>query len=121
LVEVSRYGVVAGPLDRLSGIVEKPAAADAPSQWAVAARYVFAPAVLDQLRVTEADPSGEVQVADALNALIARGERVIALPLGDGERRHDIGTVESYARTFVHFALRDPQIGPGIRALLSDG
>lgn len=119
--DASRYGVVAGPLEHLTGIVEKPAAADAPSEWAVAARYVFAPAVLDELRVTAADASGEVQVADALNALIARGERVIALPLGDGETRHDIGTVESYARTFVHFALRDPLIGPGIRELLRDG
>jgi UTP--glucose-1-phosphate uridylyltransferase len=119
--DTSRYGVVAGPLEQLTGLVEKPAAADAPSEWAVAARYVFAPVVLDQLRVTGADASGEVQLTDGLNALIERGERVIALPLGDGETRHDIGTVESYARTFVHFALRDPKIGPGIRALLSDG
>jgi UTP--glucose-1-phosphate uridylyltransferase len=102
--DVSRYGVIAGPLDRVSGIVEKPAAADAPSGWAVAARYVFAPAVLEELSRTPADGSGDVQVADALNALIARGERVIAVPLQSGEARHDIGTIDSYVATFQHFA-----------------
>ncbi|HET9074033.1 MAG TPA: UTP--glucose-1-phosphate uridylyltransferase [Solirubrobacteraceae bacterium] len=106
---VSRYGIVAGPLERITGLVEKPAAAQAPSHWAVAARYVFSPAVLAQLGQTPPDAGGEVQVADALNVLIAQGERVVAVPLQAGERRFDIGTVESYVATFVHFARRDPR------------
>jgi UTP--glucose-1-phosphate uridylyltransferase len=106
---VSRYGIVDGPLDQITGLVEKPPAETAPSRWAVAARYVFSPEVLAQLRETPPDRSGEVQVADALNALIAAGERVIAVPLAGGERRHDIGTVESYVATFVHFARQDPR------------
>jgi UTP--glucose-1-phosphate uridylyltransferase len=110
LEHVSRYGIVAGPLDGIERLVEKPAAADAPSRWAVAARYVLSPAVIAELAVTAPDASGEVQVADALNALLARGERVIAVPLEPGERRHDIGTVESYAATFVRYALRNPAV-----------
>ncbi|WP_249011553.1 UTP--glucose-1-phosphate uridylyltransferase [Conexibacter sp. DBS9H8] len=106
---VSRYGIVAGPLEAITGLVEKPPAERAPSRWAVAARYVFAPRVLDALAGTPPDAGGEVQVADALNALIAGGERVIAVPLGPGERRHDIGTVEAYVATFVHFARADPR------------
>jgi UTP--glucose-1-phosphate uridylyltransferase len=107
--QVSRYGVVAGPLEAITGLVEKPAPERAPSRWAVAARYVLAPAVLTELRRTAPDASGEVQVADAINALLAAGERVIAVPLEPGERRHDIGTVESYVATFVHFARQDPR------------
>ena len=114
---VSRYGIVAGPLESISGLVEKPSAERAPSRWAVAARYVLAPAVLAQLRETAPDDSGEIQVADALNALIAAGERIIAVPLADSERRHDIGTVESYVATFVHFARQDPRF----RAIFDDG
>jgi UTP--glucose-1-phosphate uridylyltransferase len=106
---VSRYGIIAGPLEAISGLVEKPDRASAPSGWAVAARYVFAPRVLEELARTGPDPAGEVQVADALNALIAAGERVIAVPLVTGERRHDIGTVEAYVATFVHFARADPR------------
>jgi UTP--glucose-1-phosphate uridylyltransferase len=106
---VSRYGVVAGPLESISGLIEKPRPEVAPSRWAVAARYVLSPLVLSILRDTPPDASGEVQVADALNALIAQGHRVIAVPLDDGERRHDIGTVESYVATFVHFARQDPR------------
>jgi UTP--glucose-1-phosphate uridylyltransferase len=109
LERVSRYGVIAGPLDSISGLVEKPSPEQAPSRWAVAARYVLAPSVLAELRHTAPDGSGEVQVADAINTLIGRGERVIAVPLAAGERRHDIGTVESYVATFVHFARQDPR------------
>ena len=120
---VSRYGVVAGVerddgLIDVSRVVEKPEPRLAPSRWAVAARYVLAPEVIAELRSTPPDRSGEVQVADALNALLARGDRVLAVPLGPGERRHDIGTVDSYVRTFVHYALRDPRLAPQVRALL---
>ncbi len=109
LERVSRYGIVDGPLEAIAGLVEKPSVETAPSRWAVAARYVLSPEVLFQLRETPPDTSGEVQVADALNALIAAGERVIAVPLAEDEHRHDIGTVESYVATFVHFARRDPR------------
>ena len=122
---VSRYGIVAG-VERDDGVIdvsrvfEKPNSRTAPSRWAVAARYVLSPGVMAELRHTEPDSTGEVQVADALNALLARGERVLAVPLAAGERRHDIGTVESYVTTFVHYALRDPRLAPQVRALLAD-
>ncbi len=106
LEQVSRYGIVAGPLESIARLVEKPPAESAPSRWAVAARYVVSPLVITTLRDTPPDASGEVQIADALNALLDRGERVIAVPLQDGERRHDIGTVDSYVATFLHFAAR---------------
>jgi UTP--glucose-1-phosphate uridylyltransferase len=124
--EVSRYGVVAtapagaatpdnGALD-VTDVVEKPAPGEAPSRLAIAARFVLGPRVFAALRDTQADARGEVQLADALRLLLAAGGRVVAVPLEAGERRHDIGTVESYCRTFIEFALRDPQLGPALRA-----
>jgi UTP--glucose-1-phosphate uridylyltransferase len=120
---VSRYGIVVpadgAPTDEgfeLATVLEKPGPAESTSRYAVMARYVLGPTVFAELRQTEPDHSGEVQVADALRALLARGERVVAVPLAAGERRHDIGTVESYCSAFLHYALADPRFGGRLRA-----
>jgi UTP--glucose-1-phosphate uridylyltransferase len=118
---VSRYGV-AVPGDEVadgfavSDVIEKPAPADVDSRLAVMGRYVLGPAAFAALRETGSDPSGEVQLADALRILLARGERVIAVPLASGERRHDVGTVESYCAVFLEYALRDPRFGAALSA-----
>jgi UTP--glucose-1-phosphate uridylyltransferase len=128
---VSRYGIVVpadgAPTDdafEVATVLEKPDPADSPSRHAVMARYVLGPTVFAELRRTAPDVSGEVQVADALRALLARGERVVAVPLAAGERRHDIGTIESYCSTFLRYALTDPRFGAELRdqaaALLHD-
>ncbi len=117
---VSRYGIVVGRqradgLLEVSSVLEKPDPASVPSRMAVAARYVLSPAVLAQLQLTAPDASGEVQLADAFRALLERGERILAVPLAPGERRHDIGTVASYSATFLRYALRDPRFGAQLR------
>jgi UTP--glucose-1-phosphate uridylyltransferase len=122
---VSRYGIVV-PADggaltdfgafAVADVLEKPEASAVTSRYAVMARYVLGPSVLAALTETPPDAGGEVQVADALRAVIVRGERVVAVPLGPGERRHDIGTVESYCATFLRYALRDPRFGGEMRA-----
>jgi UTP--glucose-1-phosphate uridylyltransferase len=130
---VSRYGVVVpagaavpdAPFD-VAELHEKPDPADVPpSGQAIMGRYVLGPAVFDALSHTAPDASGEVQLTDALNLVLSRGGRVVAVPLGPGERRHDIGTVESYCAAFLDYALRDPRLGPALRAhaatLLEDG
>jgi len=118
---VSRYGIVVGEaradgLLDVSAVVEKPAPGTVPSRLAVAARYVIGPQVLEELGATAPDATGEVQLADAFSSLLARGERIIAVPLAPGERRHDIGNVQAYATTFLRYALRDPRFGPELRA-----
>lgn len=119
---VDRYGIVT-PGAQLDGehvlevadLVEKPSIEAAPSRLAVAARYVIGPATFDALRDLPPDPTGEVELADAIRLVIRRGGRVIAVSLGPGERRHDIGTVEGYCTTFVEFALTDPRFGAALR------
>lgn len=120
-VDVSRYGIVEGAEGgdgaiEATRVVEKPNAAATDSRFAVASRYVLGPAVFEALRGIGAGVGGEVQVADALTALIERGERVVAIPLEPGERRHDIGTVQSYCAAFLRYALTDARFGAELRA-----
>ena len=114
---VSRYGIVVG-CPEVTDVIEKPDPGAVESRLAVAARYVLGPEVFAALREVAPDASGEVQLADALRRVIAGGGRVVAVPLRDGERRHDIGTVESYCAAFLHFALADARFGARLRAQL---
>jgi UTP--glucose-1-phosphate uridylyltransferase len=121
---VSRYGIVVGvPQDgviEVESMLEKPEPSTVTSRLAVAARYVLSPKVVQELKATEPDDSGEVQVADAITTLLNRGERVVAVPLLPGERRHDVGTPESYAAAYLRYALRDPRFGTALRALAAE-
>jgi UTP-glucose-1-phosphate uridylyltransferase len=77
----------------------------------VAARYVFGAPIFEALRGLPADSSGELQLSDALIRLVEAGERVIAVPLPDGEHRLDVGTVSTYTEAFVELALaEDPSL-----------
>jgi UTP--glucose-1-phosphate uridylyltransferase len=117
--DVERYGIVIGGqrdgVIEVTDVIEKPSPSAVSSRLAVAARYVFGPAVFAALRGVAPDTSGEVQVADALRRVIADGGRVVALRLAAGERRHDIGTIESYCATFLEYALADSRFGPRLR------
>ena len=119
---IGRYGVVrpapgggaGGPFLAITDIVEKPAPEDAPSDLAAAARYVVAPGIWDRLRRTRPGKDGEIQLTDALRTMLSEGGRGVAVPLGPGEVRHDIGGLDSYFRAFAAFALRDEEHGAGL-------
>jgi UTP--glucose-1-phosphate uridylyltransferase len=118
--EVIHYGIAKPRHSRemvfeLSDIVEKPSVAEAPSNLAVAARYVFAPVIFELLAKTPPGKGGEIQLTDAIRLLIQQGGKVIGMQLGEGERRFDIGNFESYFRAFVEFALADPRYGTSLR------
>lgn len=123
--ETHRYGIVALQDDmtaerasRMTDIIEKPAPANAPSQLAVAARYVFSPEIFAALEKTTPDKNGEIQLTDAIKLLIEQGASVYAWPLAQNERRYDIGNFESYFKTFVDFCLNDEKYGPLMREYL---
>jgi UTP--glucose-1-phosphate uridylyltransferase len=111
--KISRYGVVA-PAEASSSthfairtIVEKPEIQDAPSRFAVAARYVVPSIVLQILQTTPPNvQNGEIQFTDALRVLLAHGNGQ-AVPLVNGEARHDLGNKESYYKAFLTFCLQD--------------
>ncbi len=118
--EVVHYGIaqpkgpVTGDVFDLESLVEKPTVEDAPSNLAVAARYVFSPAIFDELRRTERGKGGEIQLTDAMRQVLAKGGKGVGIRLPKDEPRFDIGNFESYFQAFVDFALADPQFGPGL-------
>jgi UTP--glucose-1-phosphate uridylyltransferase len=116
---VSRYGVVDGTpepgspdLVRLKQLVEKPSPESAPSDLAIAGRYVFTPAIFDCLEGLTTGVGGEIQLTDAMN-LLAQREPVYALHWQ--AKRYDIGNRTEYARCFIDFALRHPETAAAIR------
>lgn len=118
--EVHNYGIAkpktSAEIFELADVVEKPSIADAPSNLAIAARYVFAPAIFEALAQTRPGKGGEIQLTDAIRALIQRGDKVYGMKLRAGEQRYDIGNFDSYFRAFVEFALADEKHGAALRA-----
>jgi UTP--glucose-1-phosphate uridylyltransferase len=99
----------------IEDIIEKPHPDDAPSRYAVAARYVFSPEIFDALDVTMPGHGGEIQLTDAIRHLVRAGKPVWCVPLGPGETRFDIGNPETYFKAFLDFAFRDEAVGAKVR------
>ena len=106
---------------KITGLVEKPAADEAPSNYAVIGRYVLSPKVFEVLENTAPGRGGEIQLTDALQTL-AQGE-------GEGEgvygvvfsgRRFDTGDKLSYLKANVILATERPEFGDDLRAWLKD-
>ena len=103
--EVHRYGVIDGHrvqdgLYRVERMVEKPTAADAPSNLAIIGRYILTPDIFDIIRSTPPGANGEVQITDALQTQAKNGS-VLAYKFQG--RRFDCGSVPGFveATNFV--------------------
>ncbi|AJY41746.1 UTP--glucose-1-phosphate uridylyltransferase GalU [Burkholderia humptydooensis] len=116
------YGVIDGKrweddLFKLSGIVEKPEPAAAPSNFGVVGRYVLTPRIFDHLRALKPGAGGELQLTDALQSLL-KDEQVLAHRY-DG-RRFDCGSKIGYLKATVEFALRHPEVATEFEQYLSE-
>ena len=112
--EVSHYGIVATErladgLHRVHDLVEKPAPADAPSQWAVIGRYVLSPDIFPCLEETAPGKNGEIQLTDALRLLVKKAPIYAQEMKG---QRHDAGDKLGFLKATVDFALKNPSLGP---------
>ena len=103
---------------RIVNLVEKPAPEDAPSNLAIAGRYIFSPVIFDMIRRVKPDKRGEIQLTDAIQLMCEEGRRVMAVKLTPEEKRYDIGNFPSYFESFVEFALADPVYGADFRRAL---
>ncbi|MGP5193404.1 UTP--glucose-1-phosphate uridylyltransferase [Psychrobacter celer] len=88
---------------KVAGFVEKPSLADAPSNLAVVGRYVFSNQIFDYLAQTTASVGGEIQLTDAIDALISESGVNVTTMRGDS---YDAGDMRSYMQAFVYFAER---------------
>lgn len=107
--EVDRFGVIAGEkvepgVWKVSGLVEKPPVEEAPTNLAVFGRYLLTPRVMELLRDVEPGVGGEIQLTDALDALL-REEEMYALVVNPDEG-FDTGTRESWLATNNALAAR---------------
>jgi UTP--glucose-1-phosphate uridylyltransferase len=106
--KVSRYGIVGGkPLGervlQITEMVEKPSPDRAPSNLAVAGRYVLTPEIYACIEKTPRGKNNEIQITDALRLLLKTQPMIACRVEG---KRHDIGDKLDYLKTIVEFALK---------------
>ena len=92
----------------IHSIIEKPTPADAPSNLAVIGRYVLTPRIFDLLNAVTPGAGGEIQLTDAISALL-RHERALAVRLPG--RRFDCGSKLGYLEATIELGLRHPEVG----------
>lgn len=110
--ETSKYGIVrvsdqTTTVMPLSGIVEKPAPAVAPSNLAVIGRYILKPAIFDQLANTLPGAGGEIQLTDAIASLL-QTEAVHAYRFQG--IRYDCGSKLGYLQATMQIALQHAEV-----------
>jgi len=118
---IHQYGVIAGRslggnVYEVTDLVEKPPAADAPSDLAIIGRYVLTPDVFEILAGTAADARGEIQLTDGLRSL-RRRQPMFAVEFAG--RRYDTGDKLGFLKATVEFALARPDLADAFRAYLA--
>jgi UTP--glucose-1-phosphate uridylyltransferase len=134
--ETSRYGVIDpdtsertvgvgaarngdafnGRLHKVKGLVEKPPADRAPSNLAIIGRYVLTPKIFQKLEQTQRGAGGEIQLTDAIQALME--EQDVYAYAFEGVR-YDAGTTMGWLKASVQLALERPDIGAEFRRYLT--
>ncbi|TFG73824.1 MAG: UTP--glucose-1-phosphate uridylyltransferase [Chrysiogenales bacterium] len=120
--DIPRYGIAAGKfiaerVFQIEKLVEKPAIADAPSNFAVIGRYIMTPDIFPLLRETAHGAGAEIQLTDAVIQLMKK-RRVLGY-FFEG-RRFDAGTTLGYIETLIHVALHREDTRDFTRRLLRD-
>jgi len=120
--EAHKYGVVAlegqdGRLNRMIGMVEKPAPGTEPSNLFISGRYILQPEIFAVLETQERGAGGEIQLTDGMANLMKR-QAFHALEY-EGVT-YDCGDKLGLLRANVAFALRRPELGDAARRMIED-
>jgi UTP--glucose-1-phosphate uridylyltransferase len=120
--KVNRYGIVGGKalsdaIMELNELVEKPTIEAAPSNLAIAGRYILTPGIFEAIAQTPIGKGGEIQLTDAFKLLLKR-ENIYAHRI-EGER-HDIGNKLDFLKTTVKFALKRKEFAEPFRKFLEE-
>jgi UTP--glucose-1-phosphate uridylyltransferase len=122
--EVSSYGVIApgarldllgGRLTEVTGLVEKPRAAEAPSNLIISGRYILQPEVMRTLESQGQGAGGEIQLTDAMARMI--GHQPFHAVTFEG-RRYDCGSKVGFVEATIALSLERPDMGDEVRAML---
>ena len=117
--DTHKYGVVAigeavaEGVWRITGMVEKPAPEDAPSNLIISGRYILQPEIFHLLADQAPGAGGEIQITDAMKRLLAEQPFFAVRTVGE---THDCGSPLGFLKANLAFALNDPVLGADLRA-----
>ena len=117
---VSRYGIIDGEevapnVYKANDWIEKPSIEEAPSNLAVASRYLFTPEIFDYLEKTTPGKNNEIQLTDAMRKMVKKHPMY---GMRFNGKRYDIGDKMGFLKTNIEFGLKDPEIGKELRTWL---
>ncbi len=120
--DTDKYGVIAtddmdGRMHRVTGLVEKPGAGEAPSDLAILGRYVLTPDIFDAIEQTPPGKGGEIQLTDAMCRLLAT--QPIYADEFEG-KRYDVGDKLGFLKATCEFALDREDLKDDFEAYLKD-
>ena len=120
--DVNKYGVISpGEITnkpiKIEDIVEKPSIDDAPSDIAVCGRYIFKPTIFKFLKTTKFDKYGEIQLTDAIKALLKEEE--VYARMYEGEK-YDCGSKKGFVHATIALALKDKSISKDIEKIIKE-
>jgi UTP--glucose-1-phosphate uridylyltransferase len=110
--EIHRYGVIKGKemsknLFKVTDMVEKPKPSEAPSDLAIIGRYILTPDIFTQLEKVKPGKGGEIQLTDAIKALLKR--KPVYGFLFEG-KRYDAGDKVGFLTATVELGLKNPAV-----------
>lgn len=118
--ETGSYGIidpksVEDSIYQILDLVEKPSPEVAPSDLAIIGRYILMPEIFEALEQTPPDEGGEVQLTNGLRVLL-RTQTMYGLAFRG--RRYDAGSKLGFLKATLQFALKRPDLAPGLREYL---
>jgi UTP--glucose-1-phosphate uridylyltransferase len=123
--ETNRYGIASvaesefgEDIVEVTGLVEKPAPDEAPSNLAVLGRYILPPTIFESIANTKPGSGGEIQLTDAMGALLADGTPVHGIVYRG--LRYDTGMPLGYLQAVVQLAVKRADLGNQFRQWLSE-
>lgn len=117
------YGVVgvekiADRLFKIKKIIEKPSLEQAPSDLAVAGKYILTPEVFDYLKKAKPGPRGEIILAEVLGDMLKEGKLIYGYEF-EGKWL-ECGDKLAWLKSFLYFSLKHPQYGPELKKFLEE-
>lgn len=121
--KVNLYGIAdcqqetpsAGESVRVSGFVEKPPVSEAPSDLAVVGRYILPPRIMQLLATTQPGAGNEIQLTDALDALLE--EQSVEAYRMQG-KTYDCGNKSGFLQANIAYGLQHPETAAELKALI---
>lgn len=118
--EISSYGVIdpasqKGRVINVRGLVEKPKAKDAPSNYGIVGKYICTPDIFKFLENSKQSHKGETKLIDGFRAMLAAGKKIHALEV-EGTR-YDTGNKWGLLQANIAYAMKDPELRAKVKSM----